>query len=601
MEESLPQDEMQEIIREFVAETEEILEGLDQYFIKLEESPGDPVLINEIFRAVHSIKGSAGFLGFNRLVEVAHQSENVLNKLRQKEMQATSETIDIILESVDVLKNLLKEVKEGSGELIDIGTIKRKLALLLEYATSLDVAGSSKQEAGEDVRHPPSGGYPRSEDYPTDKPLPATCYLLPATPLDSGEPGTGPDKPVTGTMEQEREQTLRVDTVRLDQVMDLVGELVLSRNRLSKILSGAEELYSGDEKIKSLLETASNLNLITTDIQLAVMKMRMVPIRKVFNKFPRMVRDIARKANKKINLKIYGESTEVDKSVIEELGDPLVHIIRNSIDHGIELPAERIRRGKPEYGTITLGAFQEGNYIVIEIEDDGKGIDPVVVEKKAREKGLIRSQDMKLTSKEIIGFIFEPGFSTAEKVTDISGRGVGMDVVKTNLGRINGIIDINSEVGRGTKINLKIPLTLAIIQVLMVKINGEIYALPLSSILETVRVSRNSINSIDGQEILNVRERLIPLVRLSDVLDMKTGDTTKELVYVVLMAIAEKRVGIIVDELCHQEEVVIKSVGTYFTDIKEISGATITGDGRVGLILDPGYLIYRHKDLAGIS
>jgi two-component system chemotaxis sensor kinase CheA len=327
------------------------------------------------------------------------------------------------------------------------------------------------------------------------------------------------------------------------------------------------------------------------------MKMRMVPIRKVFNKFPRMVRDMARKADKKINLEMYGEATEIDKSVIEELSDPLVHIIRNSIDHGIEPPAERVKKGKPEYGTIRLGAFQEGNAIAIQIEDDGKGIDPAVVERNAREKGLIRPQDIKLAPKEVIKFIFEPGFSTAEKVTDISGRGVGMDVVKTNISRINGIIDVNSELGKGTQVILKIPLTLAIIQVLMVKIDDEIYALPLSSVLETFRVSRDSIKSVDGQDILNVRDRLIPLVKLSNVLDIHTEEATKEWVYVVLMAIAEKRVGIVVDELCHQEEVVIKSVGTYFTDIKEVSGATITGDGKVGLILDPGALISRHKDL----
>jgi len=382
---------------------------------------------------------------------------------------------------------------------------------------------------------------------------------------------------------------------------------------LIKILSEVEELYDGDEKIKSLFETASNLNLITTDLQLSVMKMRMVPIRKVFNKFPRMVRDIARKANKKIDLQISGESTEIDKSVIEEIGDPLVHVIRNSIDHGIELPADRLKNGKPEYGTITLRAFQEGNSIVIQIEDDGKGINPVTVEKKAREKGLIKSADVRLTPKEVINFIFEPGFSTAEKVSDISGRGVGMDVVKTNIGRINGIIDVNSEVGKGTRITFKIPLTLAIIQVLMVKVNGEIYALPLSSVLETVRISRDCIRSIDGQEILTVRDSLIPLIRLGDVLNIKADHTAKELVYVVLVAIAEKRLGIIVDELCHQEEVVIKSVGTYFSDIKEISavgtyfsdikeisGATITGDGRVGLILDAGALISQRNELTGV-
>src|SRR3990167_1785456 len=592
MEDSLPQDEMQDLMREFIAETEELLEGLDQHFVRLEESPGDPALINEIFRAVHSIKGSAGFLGFNRLVEVAHQSENILNKIRQNEMQAAPETIDIILESIDVLKTLLKEVKESSGELVDINPIKRKLVLLLEFSSNTEAPPPPLQGTKEDENPSPQpsplGGEGKGEGGFPDETI--------ISPKDA----KADDNVMPAANQQEKDKTLRIDTDRLDQVMDLVGELVLSRNRLNKIISDMEGTIDGDERLKSLLETTSNLNLITTDLQLAVMKMRMVPIRKVFNKFPRMVRDISRKANKKINLEIYGEATEVDKSVIEELNDPLVHIIRNSIDHGIETSIERMRKGKSECGTITLGAFQEGNSIVVKIEDDGKGIDAEVIEKKARERGLIKSNDARLTHKEIISLIFEPGFSTAEKVTDISGRGVGMDVVKTNIGRINGIIDVNTDVGKGTKITLKIPLTLAIIQVLMVKISNEIYALPISSILETVRVPKNSIKSIDGQDVLRVRDLLIPLVRLQNVLDINSGDSEKDWVCVVLMAIAEKKVGIIVDELCHQEEVVIKSVGSYFSDIKEISGATITGDGKVGLILDPGSMIYQRKDLAEV-
>ena len=581
------QDEMQELIKDFVVETDEVLEGLDQCFVKLEESPGDLDLINEIFRAVHSIKGSAGFLGFTRLVEVAHQSENVLNKLRQKDMQATSETIDIILESIDVLKILITEIKDKAGARVEINTIKTKLSLLLEYSASLEaVCGDSDIAAISPINLATTLVEPVSEK---------KLDIVSSNELQE----KNSEKQIAGA-DQEKEQTLRIDTNRLDHVMDLVGELVLSRNRLSKILSDIEALYEGDEKIKTLIETASNISLITTDIQLSVMKMRMVPIRKVFNKFPRMVRDIARKANKKINLEMYGEATEIDKSVIEELNDPLVHLIRNSIDHGIESPQERLKKGKPEAGTIKLNAYQEGNSIVIQIEDDGKGIDPSVVERKARERGLIRNQDIKLSPKEIINYIFEPGFSTADKVTDISGRGVGMDVVKTNIGRINGIIDVNSEVGQGTQIALKIPLTLAIIQVLMVKVDGEIYALPLASILETFRVSKSSIKYIDGQQILNVRDRLIPLIKLSDALELNCEEVRKDWVYVVLMAIAEKKVGVIVDELCHQEEVVIKPVGTYFSDIKEVSGATITGDGKVGLILDPGSLIYRQRDLTAV-
>lgn len=581
------QDEMQELIRDFVVETDEVLEGLDKCFVKLEEAPGDLGLINEIFRAVHSIKGSAGFLGFTRLVEVAHQSENILNKLRQQEIQATSETIDIILESVDVLKVLLSEIKDSSGDKVDISAIKRKLSLLLEYSALVDSSLSD-----------PNVSKSAEEKPDTDKVIlqaPAAVPVKPAAVNESADRIS--DKQAVAAVE-ENEQTLRIHTDRLDHVLDLVGELVLSRNRLTKILSDIEGLYNGDEKIKTLLETSSNLSLITTDLQLSVMKMRMVPIRKVFNKFPRMVRDIARKANKKINLEMLGEATEIDKSVIEELNDPLVHLIRNSIDHGIETPEDRVKNGKPETGTIRLNACQEGNSIVIQIEDDGKGIDPSVIEKKARERGLIRNQDIKLSSKEVINYIFEPGFSTAEKVSDISGRGVGMDVVKTNIGRINGIIDVNSEVGKGTQMTLKIPLTLAIIQVLMVKVNDGMYALPLVSIHETFRVPESSLKIIDGQRILNVRNSLIPLIKLSDALELDSDEAERDWVYVVLMDIAEKKVGVIVDELCHQEEVVIKPVGSYFTDIKEVSGATITGDGKVGLILDPGSLIYKQKELA---
>lgn len=616
------QDEMQELIRDFVVETGEVLEGLDKCFVKLEDAPGDLGLINEIFRAVHSIKGSAGFLGFTRLVEVAHQSENVLNKLRQQEIQATSETIDIILESVDVLKVLLGEIKESTSAQIDISTIKRKLSLLLEYSVLLESSsGGTVVSDGTLISQKPND----SDETPVCHPgLVSASQLTDGQEIlkqvqdnrvDGGQsalPAETAEKPVIDNVHNlqekrserqgaapvdEKEQTLRIDTDRLDHVMDLVGELVLSRNRLTKILSDIEGLYEGDEKIKALLETSSNLSLITTDLQLSVMKMRMVPIRKVFNKFPRMVRDIARKANKKINLEMLGEATEIDKSVIEELNDPLVHLIRNSIDHGIETPEERLKKGKPEAGTIKLNACQEGNSIVIQIEDDGKGIDPAVIEKKARERGLIRNQDIKLSAKEVINYIFEPGFSTAERVTDISGRGVGMDVVKTNIGRINGIIDVNSEVGNGTQFTLKIPLTLAIIQVLMVKVNGGMYALPLVSIHETFRVSKSSLKYIDGQQILNVRNSLIPLIRLRDALELDCEEVERDWVYVVLMAIAEKKVGVIVDELCHQEEVVIKPVGTYFSDIKEVSGATITGDGKVGLILDPGSLIYKQREL----
>jgi len=582
MEESLSQAEMEELKKDFLDETEDMLENIDQCFIKLEESPDDLSLINEIFRAIHSIKGSAGFLGFKNLVDIAHHTENVLNKIRQNELNISPEVIDIVLEAVDVIKLIVKNIKEGTDQDINLKDIQRKLELLLDYANlSADSASESATESS-------SQNVSRSEKVDSGK-----AESTGSQQIQTSSPPPEKESPseTTKPSEETKDQTIRIDTQRLDHVMDLVGELVLSRNRLNKLISHMENIFDGDERFRAFMETVSNLNIITSDLQLAVMKMRMIPVKKVFNKFPRMVRDLARKANKKVQLNIYGETTEVDKSVIEELNDPLIHILRNAVDHGIEPPEERLKKGKPECGTITLGAFQEGNSIVIEVEDDGKGIDPVEIEKKAREKGIL-SGDIKLSEKEIINLIFEPGFSTAQKVTDISGRGVGMDVVKTNLSKINGVIDLHSEKGKGTKMILRIPLTLAIIQVLMVKVNGEMYALPLSSILETFKVTRDKIKYIDGQEILTIRDRMIPLLRLKDALGIYGDSTEGDSIYVVVMTIAEKRIGIIVDELCHQEEVVIKSVGSYFSDIREIAGATITGDGKISLILDPVSLIY---------
>jgi two-component system chemotaxis sensor kinase CheA len=572
-------EEMQEILQDFVVETQEILEGLDQHFVALEENPENRDLLNEIFRAVHSVKGSAGFLGFNRLVEVAHHSESVLNKLRQGEMNPTGETIDIVLESVDVLKGLLREIKTGAGKEgdateVDTLPIRRKLELLLS------LTGETTQQTIPD----PAPSVPSQEAKAVPDPLPD-----PEGPVtDQKSPA-----PAMATVEtREADQTIRVDTVRLDQVMNLVGELVLGRNRLMKISSELEELDESQPSVRSLTETVAQLNLVTTDLQLAVMKTRMQPIKKVFNKFPRMVRDMSRKVGKKVNLELSGEETELDKSVIEEIGDPLVHLIRNSIDHGIESPEVRQAAGKRDEGNIRLAAYQEGDSIVVVVEDDGKGIDPEVIERKALEKGLLKDQNTKMSDQDLIQLIFLPGFSTAATISDISGRGVGMDVVKTNVGRMNGIIDIDSKVGVGTRFTIKIPLTLAIIHVLMVKVEEEIYAIPLSSIVETVRIVPGEIKKIDGQEVLSLRDRVIPLIRLGEELGVTPSDHRRPWIYVVLVALAEKRVGIVVDALCHQEEVVIKPVGEYLSDIREISGATITGDGKVGLILDIATLIH---------
>jgi two-component system chemotaxis sensor kinase CheA len=402
-----------------------------------------------------------------------------------------------------------------------------------------------------------------------------------------------------GAPSQPAEHTIRVDINRLDSVMNLVGELVLGRNRLLQLASKLEELHEDDEVVGILNENASHINLVTTDLQLAVLKTRMQPIRKVFTKFPRMVRDMARDLGKEINLTISGEDTELDKSVIEEIGDPLVHLIRNSIDHGVEMPEDRLAAKKDRVGQVKLSAYYEGNNIVIEIKDDGRGMDIERIKEKAVEKGMITHEDAsRLSKKDIINFIFAPGFSTAKKITDVSGRGVGMDVVKTNITKLNGLIDIDTEYGKGSVITIKLPLTVAIIQSLMVGTGKEIFALPLASVVETVRISNKDIQSVDQHEVIKLRNSVLPLVRLNDVFNITTGASlplqaasrggqgaSNNWLYVVVIGIAEKRVGIIVEKLYGQEEVVIKSLGEYIST-KGIAGATILGDGRVTLIVD---------------
>ncbi len=394
------------------------------------------------------------------------------------------------------------------------------------------------------------------------------------------------------------EQTIRVDVKRLDDLMNLIGELVLGKNRLLKIYDDVEERYEGEQFLEELNQVVSSVSLVTTDLQIAVMKTRMLPIGKVFNKFPRMVRDLSRELHKEIDLIISGEETELDKSIVEEIGDPLVHIIRNSCDHGIEQPQERIEKGKPAKGTVQLKAYNEGNHIIIEIVDDGKGLDADMLKMKAMEKGLISEKEAdQMSDKEAYMLIFKPGFSTAAQVTNVSGRGVGMDVVRSNIEKLNGIIEIDSEVGVGTTLKLKIPLTLAIIQSLLVSVQEEYYAIPLASVLETVRITPDEIQSVEGRSVLRLRDEVLSLVHLADLFDVERVFSMGEHAYVVIIGIAETKIGLIVDSLIGQEEVVIKSLGEYLKGIEGIAGATIRGDGRVTLIVDVGALMDMAKNV----
>ncbi|WP_104721980.1 hybrid sensor histidine kinase/response regulator [Helicobacter mesocricetorum] len=436
---------------------------------------------------------------------------------------------------------------------------------------------------------------------PAPKPAPATA----ATPKPATPAATTTKSPPKAAGSQDAktpatavEQTIRVDVKRLDSLMNLIGELVLGKNRLIKIYNDVEERYEGEKFLEELNQVVASVSMVTTDIQLAVMKTRMLPIGRVFNKFPRMVRDLSREVGKNIELIISGEETELDKSIVEEIGDPLVHLIRNACDHGIESKEERVAAGKGEQGTVELKAYNEGNHIVVEIKDDGKGMDPEALKAKAIEKGLISEKEADtMSDKEAYSLIFKAGFSTAKVVTNISGRGVGMDVVKTNIEKLNGIIDVESAFGEGTTLKLKIPLTLAIIQSLLVGVQEEYYAIPLASVIETVRISQDEIYTVENKSVLRLRNEVLPLVRLADIFGVNAVLDNSEQAYVVVIGLAENKIGVIVDFLIGQEEVVIKSLGSYLKGTEGIAGATIRGDGRVTLIVDIAAMMQMAKQV----
>ena len=616
-------DEMQEILNDFLTESNEMLEVLDQRFVTLESDPNNTDLLNEIFRAMHSMKGSAGFLGFNHLVDVAHRGENILNKLRQAEMAVNPAIISVILETIDVIKAIMADIREsGTDNHVPTAAIAAKLDEILNgtAAASAPVAAHAAAPAPPKVEaaaptpppaapvvSPPTLGEILVNDGLASKeqvldaltaqqhqPEPKTPLgeiLLQAKAITERALDQALHKQEKQPKPVEEDATIRVETKRLDSVMNLVGELVLGRNRLIKIGTQLEQQHESDPQVRVLSETLAQLNLVTTDLQLAVMKTRMLPIKKVFAKLPRMVRDLSQKLNKQVHLEMRGEETELDKSVADEIGDPLVHLVRNAIDHGIETPAERQAKGKAGEGQLTIAASQEGNSIVIRINDDGRGIQVEKIKEKALAKGLISEAELAtMEHREILNLIFLPGFSTAEKVTDVSGRGVGMDVVRTNIRKINGSVDLESEPGKGSQIIIKLPLTIAIIQALMVEVERSIFAIPLSTVIEAVRISRSEIKTINGREVLHLRDRVLPLIRLAQEFDIPT-DSNRERFYVVVAALGDRRVGVVVDELRSQEEVVIKSIWDYLETVKGVSGATITGEGKVVLILDTSELV----------
>ena len=551
MDKKKEKEEFKGILHDFLIEADELVEQIDHDLVELEDSNEDLELLNKIFRAVHTIKGSSSFLDLKNITSTAHQAEDILNKLRKGEIKVNKHIMDALLQYIDHTKMILDDIKKGNKN-TNVNNIIRELKLIREGHTE--------------------GSAETVKDHEISK---------------KGKKKSPQIKKAAGKIGQ----TIRVEISRLDSLMNLVGELVLGRNRLVQISSEvAKESKTDNDKndhvIEQLLETTSQLGLITTELQLAIMKTRMVPIGKVFNKFPRIVRDMCRDLKKEINLVIVGEDTELDKSVIESISDPLMHMIRNALDHGIESPAERKRLGKPVKGKVEMGASHEGNHIVIDIKDDGRGLSPDFLIRKGIEKNLITKEEIARMGKDdILGLIFKPGFSTSDKITNVSGRGVGLDVVRTNIEKLNGIVTIDSEEGKGTVFQLKLPLTLAIIQSLLVDVSSEIFAIPLVSVIETVKIDEKEIHNLEGSEVLNLRENVLSLIRLREIFLLE--ETFSKDIYVVVIALAEKHIGIVVDRLVGQEEIVIKSLGSYLSGLTGITGGTIMGDGRVRLIVDP--------------
>ncbi len=736
----------EEILQDFLVEAGEILEQLSEQLVELESRPDDSDLLNAIFRGFHTVKGGAGFLQLNELVECCHIAENVFDILRKGERRVDSELMDVVLEALDAVNGMFGEVRERSPITAATPELLAALARLAEPAAAaeavaaepepvieapaesgdvtdnefemlLDSLNAVKAEAaapaavvggaevgaaqGDEITDaefeslldqlhgkgqfaadgvpaaiapaaaapaPASGDITDDEfealldqlhgkgtfavdalesagaaapaaapaavaaggsDLISDHefeslldelhgkgkfteqpgaakaaPAPASAAAPAAAPaaaavvakpevkkVEAAKPAAAParaaaaahDKPAVA----ETETTVRVDTARLDEIMNMVGELVLVRNRLVRL-----GLNSGDE---AMSKAVSNLDVVTADLQTAVMKTRMQPIKKVFGRFPRLVRDLARQLKKDINLELVGEETDLDKNLVEALADPLVHLVRNSVDHGVEVPDEREAAGKSRSGRVILSAEQEGDHILLSISDDGKGMDADILRGIAVKKGLMdKDAADRLSETDCFNLIFAPGFSTKTEISDVSGRGVGMDVVKTKIAQLNGTINIYSTKGKGTKIVIKVPLTLAIMPTLMVMLGNQAFAFPLVNVNEIFHLDLSRTNVVDGQEVVIVRDKALPLFYLKRWLVSSAAHEEQHEGHVVILSVGTQRIGFVVDQLVGQEEVVIKPLGKMLQGTPGMSGATITGDGRIALILDVPSMLKRY-------
>ncbi|WP_232697052.1 chemotaxis protein CheA [Brevibacillus daliensis] len=686
--------DMNQYLDMFIEESREHLQAINSNLLTLEDDPHDISVVNEIFRSAHTLKGMAATMGFEDLASLTHETENVLDLIRNQKLTITSEIMDVIFKSVDAMEEMVQSIMEGGNGVLDVSQLVEVLRTIVsgdfEQAVQESAAASAvalSNETSEEIVHSEGTQESVTRNYELDDyaitimrqskesghniywihiSLREDCVLkaaraymvfdqletlgevikttpgvedienerfdrsfeviyITARPAEeitnkisnisevsevlietiqlpdmnkevaASAPvaqkqkdetkGNTPAQNQTATKKVNGNKTIRVDIERLDILMNLFSELVIDRGRLEQL---AKEIDKTE-----LHETVEHMSRISGDLQNIILTMRMVPVEQVFNRFPRMVRDLAKELNKKVNLEIIGAETELDRTVIDEIGDPLVHLLRNSIDHGLESPAQRTQMGKPEEGVVQLKAYHSGNHVFIEVQDDGFGIDKNKVLNKALQRGIVTpTMAETLTDRQIYELLFASGFSTADQVSDISGRGVGLDVVKTKIESLGGSVSVDSSPNAGSIFRIQLPLTLSIISAMLVQIEAEKYAVPLSSIIETAVVKKSDIMMAHRQQVIDFRGKIVPLVSLKEIFSIPVNGITKEdEVAVVIVRKGDKMAGLIVDSFIGQQEIVLKTLGKYLVNVFAISGATILGDGQVALILDCNALI----------
>jgi len=581
-----------DIVKDFLVESYENLDRLDRELVGLEKHPDDKDALASIFRTIHTIKGNCGFLGFTKLEKVAHVGESLLTLLRDGKLGLDPEIVTALLRMVDAIRQMLAQIG-STGQDGDL-----EYPELVATLTRLQTPGTTGKGAPRKpaASAPPASAQPAPPSPPEVKqaapeaPAPKAPPPAPAAPTAAPEPVSSAHPPAeTGPPAEARRdaaaETIRVGVNLLDKLMTLVGELVLARNQLLQFSNTLEDT--------GLQTVSQRMNLIATELQEEVMKTRMQPIGNIWNQFPRTVRDVALSCHKEVSIEMEGKETELDKTIIEAIKDPLTHLVRNAVDHGIELPEIRVKAGKSAAGRLILRAFHEGGQVNIEISDDGAGLNVQRIRQKAVERGLITSdQSSRMPDREVFNLIFLPGFSTAEKVTNVSGRGVGMDVVKTNVEKIGGAVDVQSTAGQGTTVRVKIPLTLAIIPALIVTCAADRYAIPQVNLVELVRLEADQVSAgielVHGAPVYRLRGRLLPLVYLARELrvDGETGRDSEKAVNIVVLQADARQFGLVVDAINDTEEIVVKPLRKQLKSIKTFAGASIMGDGKIALILD---------------